>query len=247
MKNVTLLTVVVLALIYTSCQNAQKGSTTNTDSIRKDSIQKSLPPNKTSDSSASVCFEPFNGITGGSPKDRSSNFQKREEGFDIYYAHADVQLSWANDDKLNNKNDLRIKFELPPAFNFGNWLSIRKDLQTVVNLVGYTGIMVRLKVEALKPGVFLRITIADIADIQSSDDELWWFDIDQSYLGKSRGKWTEIRIPFNKFYISWGDGSRQNNGIFDLDKIVAYEFNFVSEPKKHPSGTLLVESVCTYK
>jgi hypothetical protein len=248
MKNLFYLTAVIIALTFTACNSSQNESIVKADSIQQDPVQKPIPVLKLSESFASVCFDLFTGMAAGSTKHHFSNFIREEAGFDIYYARAEVFLNEETDAKMNpNPTSLKITFNLPPALPFGNWLSLRKNFQEPQNLEGYSGIIVKLKVKAIKPGAILRITLADIAEYNSENDELWWFNLDKNLLKTVSGNWIEIKMPFDSAKISYGEGVRHNNGKFDLDKIVAYEFNLVSGEKKHPAGTLIIQSICTYK
>jgi hypothetical protein len=56
----------------------------------------------------------------------------------------------------------------------------------------------------------------------------------------------KYRAPFRFFILSSGVGTRQNDGMMDLSKIIAYELNLVSKKNDHPKGVILVNSLRAY-
>jgi len=56
----------------------------------------------------------------------------------------------------------------------------------------------------------------------------------------------KYRAPFRFFNLSSGVGTRQNDGMMDLSKIIAYELNLVSKKNDHPKGVILVNSLRAY-
>ena len=112
----------------------------------------------------------------------------------------------------------------------------------------YTGIEINLKV--LKPSnARLRITLSDLATCKIGErrvsDEMWCFDFNLEILKSSEG-WITIRAPFRSFYLSYGAGTRLNDGKMDLSKIIAYEINLISKKNDHPKGVILVNSLRAY-
>ena len=118
----------------------------------------------------------------------------------------------------------------------------------MLNLKGYAGLEISLKV--VKPSnAHLRITLSDAVSPKTGEkygpDEMWWFDCDAHVLKTNQGCIT-IRAPFNSFYLSHGAGTRHNDRIFDLSKIIAYEINLVSRQNEHPKGIIFVKSLRGY-
>jgi len=59
-------------------------------------------------------------------------------GYDIYYVKADVQLSFVRvSPRRKSCKALRIEFNLPPFFSWGNWASVRSEFQSPMNLENY--------------------------------------------------------------------------------------------------------------
>lgn len=248
MKTLSYIKALAVSVFLLSCNRTNKTADENLVSTFDDSVKKSLDLMKPTDSLVTYCFAPFNGDQTLSSRQHNFDFQQTQHGFDAYFEHAEVQLSWVKDSDLpEDKNVLKIQFDLPPSLDWGNWLSIRKDFKDIQNLENFSGVVVRLKVLDFKPGLFLRITMTDIIQRNFQEDEFWWYDVENKILKSTIGQWIEIKIPFDKFGLSYGIGSQYNDGIFNKNSITSYEMNFVSESGKHPSGTILVESIYAYK
>ncbi|NIM16351.1 MAG: hypothetical protein GTO45_30510 [Candidatus Aminicenantes bacterium] len=176
-------------------------------------------------------------------------------GYGIYFNNAKVKLSRVAVSEADSA--LRIEYEIPPLYDWGNWFSIRCELATeksspfsgidsALDLKDYNGLKLNLKVEEPSNGI-LRITIADVVNLgKRSDDELWWFDFKNGVLAGPTGEWQTLTLPFNKFYESYGAGTRHNDSKLNLSKIIAYEINIVSKGKTHLKGTIVLNSLVTY-
>ena len=171
-----------------------------------------------------------------------------QEGYGIYWDKADVQLSRVT--LRETDKALRIQYDLPPFYPWGNWGSIRKEFKSPLDLSKYTGLELYIKVE-IPSNAQLRITLADVQNLKDAEkhgaDELWWIDFDPGVLKNATQKWVTLRAPFKDFYKSWGDGTRHNNGQKDLSMIVAYEINLVSPSGEHPKGVIWVNSLHAFK
>lgn len=171
-----------------------------------------------------------------------------QKGYDIYYENADIELSMVKISTRDTSDKaLQIKFNLPPAFSWGNWLSVRREFKSSMNLENYRGLELNLRVDVPSPDAFLRITLADLADDMKSGDELWWSDCDRSLLKTKTQKGIQVHIPFDDFVLSFGEGTRHNDYKLNLKKIIAYEISFIAEPGKHSNGVILLDSLHTYK
>jgi len=172
------------------------------------------------------------------------NFRFRSLGYSIFFERATVELTrvvMSDDDQA-----LRIKYNLPSLHEWGNWLSIRREFDSLMDLTGYSGFKLDIKVE-IPSDAKLRITLADAVVVEGAvRDELWWFDFEDNVLGSDTNQWRTLTIPFEKFYQSYGDGTRFNDGKLDLSKITAYEINIVSIKQAHPKGKVLVNSLVTF-
>ena len=170
-----------------------------------------------------------------------------QEGYGVYYEMARARLSRVQVISANATNQaLRIQYELPPYFPWGNWLSIRREFESPLDLSQYRGLEMNLKVEAPSEAR-LRITLSDIENLGEHEDEMWWFDFDPGLLKNGTRQWITLRAPFEGFYLSWGGGTRQNDGKRNLSKIVAFEINLISPSQEHPKGTILVDFLHAYK
>jgi hypothetical protein len=170
-----------------------------------------------------------------------------QEGYDIYYKNANVKLSRVIICPQNGNKTLRISYQLPPEFSWGNWLTIRSQFKAPMDLTMYQGLELKLKVEIPSPDVILRITLADLGDNNNVRDELWWFDFASNLLGERTKKWISVRIPFSNGKLSYGEGARHNDSKLNLKKISAYEINFVSSSSEKVEGAILVDSLRAYK
>lgn len=126
-------------------------------------------------------------------------------------------------------------------------MSVRREFQSPMNLENYKGLEVNLRVEVPAPDAFLRITLSDLTDDHKGGDEMWWFDCNKNLLKSKTPKWTQIRLPFNGFFRSSGEGTRHNDYKMNLKKIIAYEINLVSNAGKHVEGVILLDSLHAYK
>lgn len=163
-------------------------------------------------------------------------------GYGIYYEQAEVNLSRQN-------NVLQIQYSLPPYFSWGNWLSIRREFQSVLDMSECSGIEFDLKVHE-PSNASLRMTLCDVQSPEDINkhgkDEMWWFDYNDGLSNEAKN-WVTVRAPFENFRRSRGAGTRHNDYELDLSKIVAYEINLISKAGKHPKGTILVRSFRTFR
>jgi len=165
-------------------------------------------------------------------------------GYGIYFDDAEVNLSRVAVGKSDSA--LHIEYELPPLHDWGNWLSIRCEFDSVLNLTGYEGLRLDLKVE-VPSDARLRVTLADVVDInRRGRDEIWWFDFKGDVLKGSKDQWQTLTLPFKDFYESYGAGTRHNDRNFDFSKMAAYEINIVSEGRAHPKGAVVVNSLLAF-
>jgi len=169
-------------------------------------------------------------------------------GYCIYYENAEVNLS-----KIvvsEGDSALRIEFNLPTDLYGGNWLSIRNEQGILWNLSKYKGLELKLKVET-PSNAMLRLTLADVVSTgdvgKKGADELWWYGFHESVMKIKPGKWQTLKVPFKKFYESWGTGTRYNDGKLNLSKIVAFEINLISNDSFSTKGTIVVNSLAAYK
>lgn len=170
-------------------------------------------------------------------------------GYCIYFEKADVTLN-----RLQPKDDpdkaLRIQYDLPLLYDWGNWLSIRNEFDSTLDLSNYSGLQLNIKVVAAS-NAKLRITLADLASVddvgKKGKDELWWFDVKSQILKGTKNQWQTLTIPFSGFYESWGAGTRHNDFKLDLSKIIAYEFNIISPAGEQCKGTIEVNSLVAFK
>ena len=169
-------------------------------------------------------------------------------GYGIYFRKADAQLSIVPVSETDKA--LRIQYELPPFFSWGNWLSIRKEFKSPLDLRDYRGLALELKVE-VPSDAMLRMTLSDVETRKDAEkhgaDELWWYDFDTATLKHTTQKWVTLRAPFQDFSLSYGDSVRHNDGQLDLSKIVGYELNIVSSRNEHPKGSLLIDSLRAFR
>lgn len=173
------------------------------------------------------------------------NPQYVSEGYGIYFANARLVLSRINIKESDNA--LQIEYNIPEYYDWGNWSSVRCELDPVLNLSDYQRLKLNIKV--LEPSnAILRISICDVANInQRGNDELWWFDFKSNVLSNKSDKWQTLILPFKDFYESYGAGTRHNDSRLDLTKIVAYEINIISKAETHPKGKFLLDLLITYK
>jgi len=171
-------------------------------------------------------------------------YRSSQQGYDVYYESAKVQLSLVRHNTPDTSDKtLRIEFDLPPA----NWLSVRKEFPSSLNLGDYEGVELYLCVTVASPSVLLRITLSDLTDDEKDGDEMWWFNCDTTLLNNKTKKWIKIRMPFTRFGLSYGVGTRQNDRTLNLKKIIAYEVNLISEAGKNASGRICINSFQAYR
>ncbi len=168
-------------------------------------------------------------------------FRGPQLGYGVFYDAAVVEVTRTVVTEADQA--LRVRYELPALCDGGDWLSIRCEFDSLMDLSGYTALKFDLKVETLAEAK-LRMTLADaVSASQRNSDELWWFDLTTDALGDSSGQWRTMTVPLREFYLSHGTGTRHNDGRFDRSKITAYEINVISENGKHPRGIFLVNSL----
>ena len=185
-------------------------------------------------------------IISTTESEKFPDYRFTQEGYDIYYKNANVKLSRVTICPRNGNKALRIAYQLPPEYSWGNWLTIRYQFKSPIDLTMYQGLELKIKVERPSPDVILRITLSDLVDNNIKKDELWWFDFASNLLGERTKKWTSIRIPFSKAKLSYGEGARHNDSKLNLKKISAYEINFISTSREKVQGTILVDSLLAY-
>lgn len=175
---------------------------------------------------------------------KTFTLHQTSHGYGVYYDKATLELSKVAVSKSDSA--LQIEYTLPVVHDWGNWLSIRCELDPIVNLKKFTGLKLKLKV--VNPSnAMLRVTIADVENAKNrEEDELWWYDLSDDVLSQKEGQWQTLTIPFKKFFISYGAGTRQNDGKLDLSKIVAYEFNILTKGSVSAKGSIIVNSLTTY-
>jgi len=171
-----------------------------------------------------------------------------QSGYDVYCEKAGMQLSLVKISPRDSSHKaLRMAFDLPPALYWGNWASVRREFQSLMNLANYKGLLLHLRVEVPASDVLLRISLADLTDDMKGGDELWWFDCDKNLLKSKTPQWIQLRIPFADFSPAYGIGTRFNDGKKNLKKIIAYEVSLISDAGKHAKGVILLDSLRAYK
>lgn len=168
-------------------------------------------------------------------------------GYCLYYEEAQVDLSSVLTDE--DEKGVQISYSLSPVFDWGNWLSIRRETGTAMDLSSYSGLSLRFRVET-PAAATLRITLADVGDPTDLNvkgaDELWWCDlgrIESSVVGE----WQSLECPLENFMLASGAGVRSNNLRLDLENIVAYELNIVSDAGITASGAIVVDSLTAFR
>ena len=170
-----------------------------------------------------------------------------QAGYGIYFKRANGTVSRVA--RLETDKALHIQYALPPYFAWGNWLSIRKAFLTPLDLSGYQGIKIDVKI--LTPSnARLRLTLADVATLADAQihgaDEMWWFDVPREDVLKAQQQWVTLQVPFRAFYRAYGEGTRHNDYRLDVSKIVAYELNVISAADESPQGAFLVKALRAY-
>ncbi len=170
------------------------------------------------------------------------------KGYGIYYEKARVQLRHVPV-VSQAKQALRIAYTLPPHLDWGNWLSIRREFESLQDLHEYEGLALEVRTESAVNSQF-RITLTDVTRSQDAHkhgaDELWWYDAPVDFLTPSTRPVT-IHAPFRDFHLGYGAGVRINDSKLDLSKIVAFEINLVSSGTYPGGGALTVDCLRAYK
>ena len=176
------------------------------------------------------------------PGTEYTHFVGTMDGYDIYYVKADLALSRI---PISPKDTLdmvlRLDFDLPPFFEWGNWLSVRREFQDPLDLSRYKELILNVKVEVPVTDAFLRITLSDLTGDVNKGDEMWWFDCSRDLLKNTDQKWIEVHIPLDGLRISYGAGTRHNDYKLNLSRIVAYEIDIISESRVNQKGVILVD------
>lgn len=170
-----------------------------------------------------------------------------QAGYGLYFKHASGTVSRVTMAEMGKA--LHIQYALPPYFTWGNWVSIRKEFPTPLDLSGYQGIKIDVKI--LTPSnARLRFTLSDVAMLADAPihgkDEMWWFDVPRDEVLKAQQQWVTLQVPFRAFYRAYGEGTRHNDGRLDVSKIVAYELNVISAAGESPQGAFLVKGLRAY-
>lgn len=164
------------------------------------------------------------------------HYKGSKSGYDIYYQNAEVKIEIVESPDSTADKRLSIKFGLPQEFEWGNWMSIRKNFPHTLDLSKFKGICFDLETDI--NDVELRITIADM---NAFGDEMWWYDL---------GPWDfhngKVKIPFENFYRSSGEGTRSNDYRLDLRRICAYEINILTL-EGDEEGEVIIDNVGAYK
>jgi hypothetical protein len=161
------------------------------------------------------------------------------ENYGIYFEQATAKIT-----RADQSGALLFEYDVPPAQSWGNWLSFRREFSQKVDLTGCTGLEVEIRIE--RPSdARLRLTLCDVSSPADRSDEMWWFDFPRGTLSKTGDSFI-LRAPFSGFGISYGGGTRQNDGKLDLTRITAYEINVLSAPGEHPTGAFLLRAVRAY-
>lgn len=168
-------------------------------------------------------------------------------GYGVYFVEAEADLKLVP--LAAAKRALSISYRLPPHFDWGNWLTVRRELGRVLDLRQYEGLALSVRTEMAENSRF-RLTLTDVrnsADVnQHGADEMWWFDAPRNLLTPGAGMQT-LYAPFSDFYLNYGDGARRNDGSLDLSRIVAFEINLVSGAAREGRGTVIVDCLRAYR
>lgn len=170
-----------------------------------------------------------------------------QAGYGVYLKQANVTISRVA--RPETDQALHIQYALPPYFAWGNWLSIRKAFPTPLDLSGYEG--VKLDIKILTPSnARLRLTLSDVATLADAPrhgaDDMWWYDVPRDEVLKAQQQWVTLQVPLRAFYRAYGEGTRHNDGRLDVSKIVAYELNVISAAGESPQGAFLVKALRAY-
>jgi hypothetical protein len=111
-----------------------------------------------------------------------------QEGYGLYYATAHIQLARVqalSSAAVNAAKTLQLQYTLPLAFAWGNWLSLRREFASPLDLSTYEGVELTFKV-ASPSNAMLRITLSDLDEGSKARDEMWWFDFPPETLKNER-------------------------------------------------------------
>jgi hypothetical protein len=170
---------------------------------------------------------------------------KSWEDYGIYSDQAEASLKRV---AVGGKHSaLEIHFEIPPLSARANWLSIRKEFDSIADLSSYEGL--ELKIESAQAkNTLLRLTLCDVDEQESfrlhGADEMWWFDMPKSIFDQR--KLITAKAPFKNFEPAYGEGARRRDGRLDLSKIVAYEINLMTSGTASGNGLLRLYSIRAY-
>ena len=169
------------------------------------------------------------------------------QGYGIYYEKAQAELQFVPIKR--GKQALRITYDLPPHLDWGNWLSVRRELGRLTDLHQYEGLVLDVRTEAATNTQF-RITLTDVANPQDASkhgaDEMWWYDAPAGFLTPN-GHYVRLYAPFRDFRLGEGAGVRIRDQKLDLSKIVAFEINLVSSGMTPGKGVVIVDCLRAYK
>lgn len=155
---------------------------------------------------------------------------------------------WKLDDHIFN-----LKYELPLVYEWGNWLSVRREFASVVCLDSASGIQFDLKTVKGHFNCKLRLAVC-VVNIQRDfyrhgADKMWWYDNFPVWiLCDGEAGWVSLKASFDKFEKSYGYGTRADNKELDPGMIVAYEISVVSDNQNEKvSGEFFIGNVRAYK
>ncbi len=172
---------------------------------------------------------------------------KSWQGYGIYYEKAEAALDFIP--VRGRKRALRIAYTLPPHLDWGNWLSVRRELGRLTDLHAYDGLVLDVRADAARNSRF-RITLTAVADPRDASrhgaDRMWWYDAPADLLTPT-GKFVRLVAPFRDFYPGYGAGVRVPHGPLDLSHIVAFEINLVSSGRAPGEGVVIVDCLRAYR
>lgn len=208
----------------------------------------SNPTNSTGSSEVNLVLDDFS-IRNESPVNCTPFGDEKAEpllSYCVYSVNAQTLLDHVD---LNDGNQaLKVDYNLPshPTPGWGNWVSIRREVDSLINLSGFSGVTLHLRVEQ-SANTLLRITLVDIEQGQEvgikGGDELWWCNL-ENVMDNSTGEWQTITCPFEDFVQ--GAVGRNNDLMLDLERIIGYEFTIVSESGTNPNGIVELDSFTAY-
>jgi len=145
-----------------------------------------------------------------------------------------------------------LKYELPLVYEWGNWLSIRREFASIICLDSADGIQFDVKVIKGHFNSKLRLAICVVNNSRDfykhGKDKMWWYDDFPVWVLCDEGGWISLKAPFEYFEKTYGYDERIDNKEFDPGMIVAYEISVVSDDQNEKiSGKILVGNVRVYK